>query len=128
MVALRNMLNYIDFEMEIVDGKDEFEGEKVIRLIDKQGANLGNVHDDQFPIDSDFIPMILDRLEPYWNDYIIEGLAKDVGLPTDASYENIYNANVKFGDPEREEMEYLYALIHPEKVVCVTNLKSSLFF
>lgn len=120
MVALRDMLNYIDFEMEIVDGKDEFEGEKVIRLIDKQGANLGNVHDDQFPIDSDFIPMILDRLEPYWNDYIIEGLAKDVGLPTDASYEDIYNANVKSGDPEREEMEYLYALIHPEKS-CMCN-------
>lgn len=129
MITLREMLNYIDFEMEIINGKDEFAGEKVVRLIDKQEANLGGVESEQFSTNNDFVAAtIIDRLEIYWNDYIIESLAKNVGLPIYETYEKIYNANIKNDmDKNDDYMRCLYHLIHPTDVICVTDLENSLF-
>lgn len=129
MITLREMLSYIDFEMEIVDGKDEFEGEKVIRLIDKQQANLGGIESEQFPAGDDRIAAtIIDRLDIYWNDYIIEPLARNVELPIYEAYEKIYKANIENGFGEDDDyMRCLYHLMFPTEVICVTDLENSLF-
>lgn len=129
MITLREMLNHIDFEMEIVDGKDEFEGEKVIRLIDKQQANLGGIESEQFPADDDWTAAtIIDRLDIYWNDYIIEPLARNVELPIYEAYEKIYKANIENGlGKDDDYMRCLYHLMFPTEVICVTDLENSLF-
>jgi len=123
MMTLREMLNYIDFDMEIIDGQDEYKGERVIRLIDKQRGNLGGIESEQFPVDNDFVAgMIIDRLEVYWNDYIAEPLARNVELPVYEAYEKIYKANIKDGFDKNDDcMRTLYHIIHPEEVVCVTE-------
>lgn len=129
MITLREMLNHIDFEMEIVDGKDEFEGEKVIRLIDKQQANLGGIESEQFPAGDDWTAAtIIDRLDIYWNDYIIEPLARNVELPIYEAYEKIYKANIENGlGKDDDYMRCLYHLMFPTEVICVTDLENSLF-
>lgn len=128
MMTLREMLNYIDFEMKFAIGQDEYEGERVIRLIDKQRGNLGGIESEQFPTNNDFVVgMIIDRLEVYWSDYIAEPLATNVGLPVYEAYEKIYKANIKDGfDKDDDRMRCLYHIIHPEEVICVTDLKTSL--
>lgn len=128
MMTLREILNYIDFEMEFAVGQDEYEGERVIRLIDRQRANLGGIESEQFPADGNSaVDMIIDRLEVYWNDYIAEPLARNVDLSVYETYEKIYKANIKDGfDKNDDRMRCLYHIIHPEEVVCVTDLKTSL--
>ena len=87
------LLDLIEFDLEKHDDADE---DEKWSLIDKQGANLGNIESDRFGDASG----ILDRLNIYIEDYIIDDLDRilngldDVsteGLNTWEDYLNWYN-------------------------------------
>ena len=75
-IELRELLNCIEFDYEI--GKDE-NGKRCIRLIDMQGANLGDIGSEEF----DNVEQIIDRCEAYWLDYgmdYVEEFADSLGI------------------------------------------------
>lgn len=73
LVAVDFFLQLLDlYEFEIYIDKDE-EDNKVFRLRDLQGANLGNIENEKFKD----IASILTRMDAYHNDYIYRSLDED---------------------------------------------------
>lgn len=105
-MSLRELLNYVDFDYEIIkndneDYTDEYErGVELIKLIDSQGAYLGNIADFRVELNSETaIDNIVDRLEIYWTDYVITILEEDLRIEGDYTWEELYfKACKKYGD------------------------------
>lgn len=105
-MSLRELLNYVDFDYEIIKNDnenytDEYErGVKLIKLIDLQGAYLGDISDFSVELNSESaIQDIVDRLEIYWNDYVIESLERDLRIEDAYTWEELYfKACKKYGD------------------------------
>ena len=105
-MSLRELLNYVDFDYEIIkndneDYTDEFErGIELIRLIDLQDAYLGDIA--EFRVEAKYeyaIACIIDRLEIYWIDYVITILEGDLRIEGDYTWEELYfKACKKYGD------------------------------
>lgn len=105
-MSLRELLNYVDFDYEIIknDGEDytdEYErGVELIKLIDLQDAYLGDIADFRVEVDDKLaIECIIDRLEIYWNDYVIEPLEEELRIEDVYTWEELYiKACKKYGD------------------------------
>lgn len=105
-MSLRELLSYVEFDYEIIkndneDYTDEFNrGIDLIRLIDEQGAYLGDIADFRVDVNSeDAIDCIIDRLEIYWNDYVITPLTEDLCIDDIRTWEEIYiKACQKYGE------------------------------
>lgn len=104
-MSLRELLNYVDFDYEIIkndneDYTDEFErGIELIRLIDLQDVYLGNIA--EFRVEAKYelaIACIIDRLEIYWNDYVITDLKEDLDVDDYINWNELYKlAQEKYG-------------------------------
>lgn len=104
-MSLRELLNYVDFDYEIIkndneDYTDEFErGIELIRLIDLQDVYLGNIA--EFRVEAKYelaIACIIDRLEIYWNDYVITDLKEDLDVDDYVNWNELYKlAQEKYG-------------------------------
>lgn len=115
-MTLQEMLEYIDF-YAVADGSD-------IRLVDSQGANLGDIEDERWDLHKDSVPLIISRMEMYWNDYVYAGLVDPVvnksGKPLDdykdnGSYEELLVYCDEHGI-QGEIVEVLRCIVHPETV------------
>lgn len=67
-MLLSEFLNYFDFDYEVINGQ--------IRLIDLQGAYLGDIGECSFDISDLGKSCLVDRLDIYIKDYITEDLAE----------------------------------------------------
>lgn len=104
-MSLRELLNYVEFDYEIIkndneDYTDEFErGVELIRLIDLQDVYLGNIA--EFRVEAKYeltIACIIDRLEIYWNDYVITDLEEDLNVDSTNNWNELYKlAKEKYG-------------------------------
>lgn len=104
-MSLRELLNYVDFDYEIIkndneDYTDEFErGVELIKLIDLQDVYLGDIA--EFRVEAKYelaIACIIDRLEIYWNDYVITDLAEDLDVDEYDDWNELYKlAKEKYG-------------------------------
>ena len=104
-MSLRELLNYVDFDYEIIkndneDYTDEFErGIELIRLIDLQQVYLGNIA--EFKVEAKYeyaTACIIDRLGIYWNDYVITILAEDLDVDSTNDWNELYKlAQEKYG-------------------------------
>lgn len=105
-MSLRELLNYVDFDYEIIkndneDYTDEYErGVELIKLIDLQNAYLGDIADFRVRVDDKLaIECIIDRLEIYWNDYVIESLEEELRIEDVYTWEELHlKACKKYGD------------------------------
>lgn len=114
-----------NFDFGIYKTKDS-EGDECYKLKDWQGANLGNIEDDEL----DLIGAV-DRLEIYYNDYIIEPLDFYLKEHLDNekykgvhymlycdSYENILKELIELNDEKLYgDMLYLYYICNPDKLI-----------
>lgn len=104
-MSLRELLRYVDFDYEIIkndneDYTDEYErGIDLIRLIDLQDVYLGDIADFRVRIDDKLaIECIIDRLEIYWNDYVITVLEEDLDVDKYDDWNELYKlAQEKYG-------------------------------
>jgi hypothetical protein len=104
-MSLRELLNYVDFDYEIIknDGEDytdEYErGIDLIRLIDLQDVYLGDIAEFRVRVDEKLaIDSIIDRLDIYWNDYVITGLEEDLDVDKYNDWNELYKlAKEKYG-------------------------------
>lgn len=94
-MSLRELLNYVDFDYEIIkndneDYTDEYERRvELIKLIDLQDAYLGDIADFRVRVDDKLaIECIIDRLEIYWNDYVIEPLEEELRIEDVYTWKN----------------------------------------
>jgi hypothetical protein len=104
-MSLRELLNYVDFDYEIIkndneDYTDEFErGIELIRLIDLQDVYLGDIA--EFRVEAKYeyaIACIIDRLKIYWNDYVITDLEEDLNVDKYNNWKELYKlAKEKYG-------------------------------
>lgn len=117
-MTLRELLNEIEFDYEFTEGTGEFDGHTVIKLIDTTGAYWGSIADEQYDIDYNPVQLIIERLDKYWDDYFVGGLAEDTGLSVNDYYEDIYNAAVAQGIKDYR-VYYLYYILHPADVQAV---------
>ena len=87
---LEEFLSYSDFSYDIVSGDSKFEqnlrkeliedgkldekylNEDLICFIDLQGAYLGDIDKERYPIEQTSVPKIVERLNTYINDYVID--------------------------------------------------------
>ena len=105
-MSLRELLNYVDFDYEIIknynkDYTDGYErGVDLIRLIDLQNAYLGDIADFRAELNSKTaIEDIIDRLEIYWNDYEISPLEAELDVFNCRTWEELYKlAKEKYGE------------------------------
>ena len=67
----KELMDLYEFRVHIDTNED---GEEILKLVDLQGGNLGDIESEEF---NDFYE-ILERMEAYHNDYIIEALAECV--------------------------------------------------
>ncbi|MDE7227067.1 MAG: hypothetical protein K2N31_01945 [Treponemataceae bacterium] len=78
-ISLRDLLDYIGFDYKVVDNVSEKNnGQKLIKLIDKENVYLGDIDKFEALANSDGINCIVNRFENYWNDYIICQARKDL--------------------------------------------------
>lgn len=104
-MSLRELLNYVDFDYEIVkndneDYTDEYErGVELIKLIDSQDVYLGDIADYRVRVNDKLaIDCIIDRLEIYWNDYVITVLEEDLDVDKYDDWNELYKlAQEKYG-------------------------------
>lgn len=104
-MSLRELLNYVEFDYEIIkndneDYTDEFErGVELIRLIDLQDVYLGNIAEFRVEAKGELaIACIIDRLEIYWNDYVITDLEEDLNVDSTNNWNELYKlAKEKYG-------------------------------
>ena len=103
-MTVTEFLNGFDFDYE-VGYSEEFET-PCWKLIDLQGANLGDIDDDEFfGIDG-----IVDRLEIYYDDYLLyENESSD-------DYNELLDEMVK-ADPSAWQIPYIYYVIHPDELI-----------
>lgn len=105
-MSLKELLCYVDFDYEIIkndneDYTDEYErGVELIKLIDLQDVYLGDIAGFRVRVDDKLaIECIIDRLEIYWNDYVIEPLKEDLRIEDVYTWEELYfKACKKYGD------------------------------
>lgn len=130
LMTLREFLNEFDFD--VYKSKDD-NGEVTYKLRDTQGANLGDIESESFyDIDS-----IVDRLDIYYNDYIIsdvEDNLKDLASHSAGydildkwneshSYKDMYDylieLQAKYPDASISPLylNLLYYIINPDKLV-----------
>lgn len=104
-MSLKELLRYVDFDYEIIknDGEDyteEYErGVELIKLIDLQNVYLGDIADFRVRVDDKLaIEYIIDRLEIYWNDYVITDLKEDLDVDEYVNWNELYKlAKEKYG-------------------------------
>ena len=133
-LTLKEFLHEFDFDVYKMKNAN---GETIYKLVDDQGANLGNIESEEFHSVDD----IVDRLDIYYNDYLIEDvefqlddLATRVGddkIVNDwhnlSSYKDIYDYLVDVQEKYCQEddspedftyrIEYLYYITNPDKLV-----------
>ena len=122
-ISLRELLNYVNFDYEIIknDGEDYTDkfnrGDKLIKLTDLQGAYLGNIADFKVELNSEtVIDDIVNRLEIYWNDYVITILERDLRIEGDYTWEELYfKACKKYGD-KVDNCTILGYLLNPSNI------------
>ena len=69
-MKLREFINFFEFDYELVKEADRYN----IRLVDLQGVNLGDIESDRFTLNTYGIMRIVDRLDTYYDDYIVDYL------------------------------------------------------
>lgn len=115
---LKELLSLIDFDFYIEDDK--------IKLKDLQGANLGNIEDEEWEIYPEVVSALIDRLEVYWQDYIIRdifellkesNLCKTEKINFDDNYLSLSNVLEKLDkDKFSFHIKILKILSHPETI------------
>ena len=103
-MTVTEFLNEFDFDYEVVQS-EEFDG-PCWKLTDLQYANLGNIEEEEF-FD---IVSIVDRLETYYDDYILE-----VGATSD-DY-NVLLEEVIKEDPNDWRIPIIYYILHPNELI-----------
>jgi hypothetical protein len=119
------MLSIIDFDYQITE-------ENQIELIDKQGANLGDIEQERWDITDDVCMQIIDRLDMYFTDYIYDYIIDEC-----FEHEDPFDGDWKLMwlwllDTEREkipnsiskfEMSMVYYILNPEDLIIEEMVK-----
>ena len=134
--------DYVDwFDFSLYHTKDEY-GDKCYKLYDNQGANWGNIEEDEH----NNFASVIDRLDTYFEDYIDENLYDDlkvyqdkdehVDLAFDAmhhnrGYEEVLNELCQASEECQEYykgyMYMLYYTLHPEELIDDTLSEEEFF-
>jgi len=113
-MTLNEWLDTFDFGYEWTDEPGE-DGDTGYRLIDYQGANLGNIEGERFDDPLNMVVRIADGI--YWPDYV-EADLEDNGYDGDYSLEDEYQFTLDhpeiYGD---NGYELIYYAIHPEQLI-----------
>ena len=103
-----------------------------VSLVDKLGANLGNIESDEFTINNNLAMAIIDRLSIYIEDYITDGYAntlieecKEHADKLD-SYLDLLNKMKKYPDIFDEDcLNLMNALDNPNGFIDVSAIINS---
>lgn len=112
-MKLTEFLSIFEFSYEITE-------DNKIRLIDWQGANLGEIEEERFEINDDTVTNIIERMGIYIDDYIIiefEDALYDLGIDyCDMTLEEMIQ---KCKENNVEDVSYYAAeiLLEPSKIV-----------
>lgn len=70
--TLEDFLNYFEFNYNLYYE----EGELQLGLVDRLGANLGNIESERYPVDERLATSIIERLDTYYDDYVFNNVAE----------------------------------------------------
>lgn len=115
-MTLRQMLNQVDFDAELDENGE-------IRLIDLQGAYLGDIGDCRYKADKSSIPFIVDRLEIYWNDYFLKPYCGSLEISDDISYEELLRELENGADKYKTGIDIIKNIVNPEFVELDEDLR-----
>lgn len=106
-MTLREFLELFDFDYKITKNKDE---EKIIKLIDLQNANLGDIESEEFNNTLE----VIDRLDIYYHDYLYTDICEEYGYNGEECYSDILEFTKQNDLPHKE---YVYYIVYPEELV-----------
>lgn len=87
------MLDLYEFDLEVDD-------ENYWRVVDRQGGNLGGIEQDQF----ETLANIVDRMEAYHNDYIVEPLEDNFPEIEALCWQDLYNSLINLIYIQNEDL------------------------
>ena len=91
-----DMLDLYEFDLAVDD-------EGFWRVVDRQSANLGGIEQDKF----ETLASIVDRMDAYHNDYIIEDLEKCFPEIEYSNWEDLYKELISLSnDEDLSEFEF----------------------
>lgn len=91
-----DMLDLYEFDLAL-------DKENYWRVVDRQSANLGGIEQDKF----ETLASIVDRMEAYHNDYIIEDLEKCFPEIEYSNWEDLYKELISLSnDEDLSEFEF----------------------
>lgn len=106
---LNEFLDVFDFSYDTTRDR---EGNRVYQLIDNQGANLGDIQDEDFYS----IAQITDRLDIYYHDYIYGDICEVYEYEGDEDYGEILEW-LKENHPELKYLiEIVECIVYPENI------------
>lgn len=109
-MTVTEFLNNFDFDYE-VRYSEEFD-EPCWKLVDLQGGNLGNIEEYEF----DDVEGILDSLEIYYDDYLLDEDESNADYADYADYADLLDRVVK-SDPNDWRIPYIYYVLHPDELI-----------
>lgn len=119
-MTLRELLHYIEFDAELDENKE-------IKLIDSQGAYLGDIGECRYKPTKESISHIIDRCEIYWLDYVVRPLINDIGCSEEleGDWKELYELAAKYrGDEIVDDTTILGYLINPDSVELDKELRN----
>lgn len=128
---METKVNILDI-LEIVEFDYTINENGHLKLIDNLGANLCGIEDKEFTIDELLSVRLINELERYINDYIIEDIIDRLRSKYNEDMDNIwrYKDIIQKMNNHYEEFEYdiniLKALDNPLQLIDITDIKKNI--
>lgn len=124
-MTLREMLDFIEFDYEIIDVENEDCTTKKVKLIDSLNVYLGDIDEELWELEKDMAISIIDRMEIYWNDYVYDSLVDSTlncnpnefaDYKDNGSYEELLKY-CKEHNIKNCIVDILYYIVNPDEVI-----------
>ena len=112
-----DMLDLYEFDLAV----DE---ENYWRVIDRQGGNLGGIEQEQFNTIAD----IVDRMEAYHNDYIVEALENCFPEIEHSNWEDLYKELIALSNYYNYDLSEFEFKEDEEELVNIKKRKNNKIF
>lgn len=102
--------------LDMVNFSYKFNKDETLSLVDNTSINLNHIENDRFDLDEHIAMKVLDRLENYVYDYIVEDIIEEFDIQLFNDWEDLLN-KAKEKKPERiEDLKVLEAVVNPDSI------------
>lgn len=126
---METKVNILDI-LEIIEFDYAINKNGYLQLVDNLGANLGGIENEEYAIDNYLPVALINRLETYINDYIIEDIMcrlrdkynEDIG--NIYTYKDIIQKMNNYCEEFKQDINLVKALDNPLQLIDIADIKN----